>query len=60
MAMSRKHYTAVADILAAELSIETHSASQRAVSNVARSLADVFASDNPNFDRSRFYTAVGL
>lgn len=58
MTMSSKHYQQVADILAAEYAIETHSASQRVTANIARSLADVFAQDNPRFNRDRFYGAI--
>lgn len=31
-----------------------------ACDDIARSLADVFAADNPRFDRERFYSAAGV
>jgi len=33
---------------------------QRVVRNITYSLADVFARDNPRFDRENFYRAVGM
>jgi hypothetical protein len=48
--MTKKHFTAIAKIL--------NTTTQRA--NIARSLADYFETENPNFDRERFLTACGI
>ena len=66
MAMSRKHYTEVAEIIKAEIDgidsvndpfgVGAHSA----LSNVADNLADMFKRDNSAFDRARFLDACGL
>ncbi len=58
--MSRKHYIAVAAILAGERALATTDAERRNVDNIARSLADVFKRDNGRFDRQRFYDACGM
>ena len=62
MAMSRKHYVKVADILSAEHAItpDGETAAHKAIDNVTMSIADVFKQDNANFDRQRFYTAAWL
>lgn len=63
--LSRKHYCAVAARIK-ELDLGvcqsptgefTDKAYQLALAHVAGSLASYFASDNPNFDRSRFLAA---
>lgn len=60
MALSAKHYREVADILAGELTILRHNTEAWYVArDIALSLADMFAKDNPSFDRDRFYDAVG-
>ena len=58
--MSRKHYRQFAEILAADLAIAATDAERRVVANITRSLADVLKRDNSNFDRARFYRAVGI
>lgn len=58
--MSRKHYVAVAAILAGERALSTTDAERRRLDNITRSLADVFKRDNGRFDRSRFYDACGI
>lgn len=61
MAMSRKHYERVAAILAGEMALTRDvPTSREIVRRTALSLADVFAQDNPRFDRTRFYTASGV
>jgi hypothetical protein len=57
--MSRKHYIAIANVLAGDLATANSVEEAHKVRNIARSLADVFLADNPNFDRWRFYNAVG-
>jgi hypothetical protein len=58
--MSRKHYRQFAEILAAELALATDDGERRLVRDITFSLADVFKRDNSNFDRQRFYRAVGI
>lgn len=50
-AFTRQHYVAIAKILA------KHKSEQ--ASAIAKELADLFAADNPNFDRNRFLQAAG-
>lgn len=59
--MTRKHFEAVAEVLAAEHAIggETPFA-QSHIRNITLSLADVFSRENPRFDRPRFFVAAGL
>jgi hypothetical protein len=67
--MSRKHYVAVAAMLAGEYAMAHHAVNNgqphdgktqlRTLDNVTRSLADMFKQDNSRFDRGRFYTAAG-
>jgi hypothetical protein len=62
MSLSRKHYCAVAAIIAdAEDSIKGEDDISRgrwlANEHMAAQLADYFASDNPQFDRARFLAA---
>lgn len=70
MTLSRKHYTAVADILRLERGTataqqEAHPAEQRsfyegairATERLTDSLCIYFHSDNPNFDPARFRRA---
>lgn len=62
MALSRKHYREIADILrdlpkiAPEVEPSTLETLQR---ELAREMADYFKRDNSNFKRDRFYDAVG-
>lgn len=61
MAMSRQHYEKMAAVLAAEIAVNAHNEeAQRAVRNVAMSLADLFAQDNPRFNRAFFYAKAGV
>jgi hypothetical protein len=69
MAMSRKHYNAVASVLSGQLTgpapltaswdVERQT-ERRVIENVARGLSNLFADDNPNFDRERFLAACGV
>lgn len=54
--MTRRHYVDVAKVIADEV----ESSREAAAANIARGLADVFAADNPRFDRQRFYFACAL
>lgn len=65
--MSRKHYAATARVIrdnmerAAECSDPTaHAAAELCARAIALGMADVFAADNPRFDRERFLTACGV
>ena len=65
--MTRRDYVKVANMLAGELAMAKTSADSavrwakiRQVVRITYSMADIFAQDNSNFDRQRFYDAVGL
>lgn len=58
--MSKRHFKAVADILAGEYATSGTVAARAKVDAITRSLADLFISENPRFDRARFYAAVGI
>jgi hypothetical protein len=60
--MSRNHYIALAAVLAGEMGLATHKNATETVTvlnNLTRSIADVLKQDNGDFDRQRFYDAVG-
>lgn len=64
MAFTRQHYVRIADILRAEVALTDATPSYAAdgpqiVQNIMGTLADMFAQDNPNFDRDKFYAAAG-
>ena len=71
MALSRKHYEAIAAILASNnfgtdpenmaLGFDNGHATGRAemLESIANDLADYFAAESPNFDRERFLKAAG-
>lgn len=61
--MSRKDYVRFAAMFAGEIALvsgspKSHSA--HSVRGIILSSADIFAQDNPRFDRARFYVASGL
>lgn len=58
--MSRKDYEALAAVIAGEVSCATNAEKRRTASNIARSMADVFARGNSRFKREIFYAACGL
>lgn len=61
--MSRKHYKAIADIFAGEIACinrEIESGRFYSVRNIALSLSQEFAKENPRFNQTRFLTACGL
>ena len=67
MAMTRKHYREVAEVFRAQydyyqneksMSDDAAGTAQDALRYVASALATLFAIDNPNFDRARFYRAA--
>jgi hypothetical protein len=65
--MTKKHYEKFAALFAGEVSMaKTFSdptakvAALEAVKSIILSTADIFAQDNPRFDREKFYAASGL
>lgn len=66
MAMSRKHYEAVAEILAKnarfyEGAPDMYGLGKReALVELTWDLAEYFTTENPNFDRQRFLKAAGV
>ena len=65
--MTRKNFEAIAAIVKDEVEATlplsdpaTIVGAAYGIEELAKSLADYFASDNPNFDRRRFLTACGL
>lgn len=59
--MTQKHFVAIAAILAGQIAVYRHSVrEQLATREVALSMADYFASENPRFKRDTFYLACGL
>ena len=59
--MSRKHYNEAAEILndfARNAIIPTTQFEQEHFDNLVQHFANMFAKDNPNFDRRRFLAAV--
>ncbi len=58
--VSKKHYVAIAAILANCLKQENTPEGRLAVKNAARELANEFAGENPGFQRSRFLQACGI
>lgn len=59
--MTKRHFESIARILknARGTAIDSGEAPMQ-VSDVALSLADYFANENPRFDRAQFLTACGL
>jgi len=66
MAMTRKHYQAFAQIIKDEReALKLLDPNMVAVANVstfimANKMATIFAHDNPQFDRERFFKACGF
>lgn len=57
MTMSRKHYEAVAESI--RIATVDHGVSD-SIRDIGDDLANMFAEDNPRFDRQRFLDACGL
>src|SRR6266576_1250110 len=56
--MQHRHFAFIANVIA---SLPTHAPSLRAQkSSIASAFAAALAETNPNFDRARFFTAVGV
>lgn len=58
--MTKKHFEAVASAIRAEYEDTYGEPAEEAIRSIARKLADVFASENPRFDRARFLAACGI
>jgi len=62
--MTRKDYEATARVIRRNLErAHNYGAQVRevlAVQDIAQEMADIFASDNPRFDRAKFLEACGL
>jgi hypothetical protein len=61
--MTRKDYVKFAALFFGEMAIAKSQRSEvamLAVRNIILSTADIFAQDNPRFDRARFYKAAGM
>jgi hypothetical protein len=58
MSMSKKDYVKVANII--HTAIQESDPSYDAWVEIGMRLADMFAADNPRFDRDRFYEAADL
>jgi hypothetical protein len=56
MAMSKKHYIAIAEIMRSEAN--EYTAHQYTIAQICAALCDYFEKDNPLFDRARFADAV--
>jgi hypothetical protein len=56
---SKKDYVAMANVLAAEYSSTSPTGTARiAITNIMQSVANMYANDNPRFNRELFYAAV--
>lgn len=53
--MTKKHYEAIADCISYRLCLKHNHPHE-----IAKRLADYFASENPLFDRTKFYTACEI
>jgi len=60
MAMSKKDYVAVARAVDRNIEDEGNDDAYKASCRLAERLADVFAADNPRFDRAKFLAACGV
>lgn len=60
MALSRKHYEAIAGILREQHGGDPNTHDYLVMYDTASDLASYFATENPNFDRERFLKAAGV
>lgn len=56
----KRHFVAIAKILAGEYAAADNVLARATVDAIARSLADLFVAENARFNRGRFYHAVGI
>jgi hypothetical protein len=59
MSVSSKTYIQVAELLAYRR-LAARGNGSRQVTHITAGLADIFEKDNPQFDRERFYNAIGV
>jgi hypothetical protein len=60
-AFTRRHYQQVAEALNEDRErFDVDGAVRFGIESAAKALCDVFAADNPRFDRDRFLAAVGV
>lgn len=60
MSVSKKHFEAIAAELRAAIELDSKAAARQSVERVAEGLSNIFARENPRFDRARFLKACGL
>lgn len=58
--MTRKHFIKVAAIIAGDYACSANDGERNRVKGIALSLSDMFAQENPLFDRARFLRACGF
>lgn len=58
--MSRKDYVAIADVFAKAADSTVRRTKRDVARELAEEVANVFAADNPAFDRERFLKACGV
>lgn len=60
MSVSKKHFETIAAELRAAKELDSNTAARQSVERVAEGLSNIFARENPRFDRARFLKACGL
>lgn len=60
MALSRKHFEVIAEILRDQHVGDPNTHDYLVIYDTAHDLAGYFATENPNFDRERFLKAAGV
>lgn len=58
--MTRKHYAAIARVIALSVDNCTEMRDRTAILSIVHGLADTFRAENPRFDRDKFLTACGF
>lgn len=58
--MTKKHYIAIAAELQAALSLAEGKEARKSVERIAEGLANIFANDNPRFEKRKFMVACGI
>lgn len=60
MAMSRKNYIAIANALYSAIELADSAIERNAIRDAAITIANSMRELNANFDRAKFYSAIGL
>ena len=60
MALSRKHFEVIAEILRQQHGGDPNTCDYLVIYDTAHDLAEYFAIENPNFNRERFLKAAGV